>query len=282
MASFLRLLQIGVVLRGGGILAILLLGTSCQTSSWVFWKKPQAPYGDTWAQGSSPQGATTNMYGGPRGQRLQPDGTAVSPPAPPGISYAYGQPSQSQNYAAPAASAASSSYYTPVSYDSPNRWATAHSWTKRPPKANWRGSGVGWKRGQRQRPGHFSHKTKAAEAPSVASSSWQTAPYYSQTPQAQQSASPSTYASQPFVPPPYDAQQAPSYAYGGGGVPEIAGGASSQAAPSYSSSSYVIRKGDTLSGIARQHQVSLSALLQANGMTLDQVIHPGQSIVIPR
>ncbi len=44
---------------------------------------------------------------------------------------------------------------------------------------------------------------------------------------------------------------------------------------------YVVRKGDTLSGIAQQHSVGLSRLAEANGMSTKDVIRPGQKLIIP-
>ncbi len=44
---------------------------------------------------------------------------------------------------------------------------------------------------------------------------------------------------------------------------------------------YTVQTGDTLSRIARKHDVKLSQLLQANGLSLSSVIRPGQKLVIP-
>ncbi|MEV4901528.1 LysM peptidoglycan-binding domain-containing protein [Citricoccus sp. NPDC055426] len=44
------------------------------------------------------------------------------------------------------------------------------------------------------------------------------------------------------------------------------------------SATYTVRSGDTLSHIAVRHDVSLSTLLAANGLTASSVIHPGQKI----
>lgn len=44
---------------------------------------------------------------------------------------------------------------------------------------------------------------------------------------------------------------------------------------------YVVQRGDSLWSIARKHQVSLDALLAANNMSKNAVIHPGASIRIP-
>jgi membrane-bound lytic murein transglycosylase D len=46
-------------------------------------------------------------------------------------------------------------------------------------------------------------------------------------------------------------------------------------------SSYRVRSGDTASGIARQFGVSLTALLNANGMTVTSIIRPGDRLRIP-
>ncbi len=41
-------------------------------------------------------------------------------------------------------------------------------------------------------------------------------------------------------------------------------------------SAYTVKRGDTLSHIAARHNVSLSTLLRANGLSLSSIIHPGQ------
>lgn len=46
--------------------------------------------------------------------------------------------------------------------------------------------------------------------------------------------------------------------------------------------SYIVLKGDTLSGIARKHGVRLSELLKSNGMSMSSIIRPGQSLTIPQ
>jgi len=47
-------------------------------------------------------------------------------------------------------------------------------------------------------------------------------------------------------------------------------------------SDYTVRSGDTLSGIAARHGVSLSALLAANPqITNPNLIYPGQTVHIP-
>lgn len=47
------------------------------------------------------------------------------------------------------------------------------------------------------------------------------------------------------------------------------------------SSTYTVKKGDTLSGIAAKHGVNLSILMEANGMNRKSVIKVGQKISIP-
>lgn len=44
---------------------------------------------------------------------------------------------------------------------------------------------------------------------------------------------------------------------------------------------YVIRAGDTMSAIAAGHGVSVTALLEANGLGWSSIIYPGQTVVIP-
>ncbi|MBU1248469.1 MAG: transglycosylase SLT domain-containing protein [Proteobacteria bacterium] len=46
--------------------------------------------------------------------------------------------------------------------------------------------------------------------------------------------------------------------------------------------SYVVRSGDNLTAIARRLKVSLSTLLNMNGLTVQSNIHPGQRLIIPR
>ncbi len=45
--------------------------------------------------------------------------------------------------------------------------------------------------------------------------------------------------------------------------------------------SYVVRSGDTLSGIARRCGVSTSSLARTNGLNLNSVIYPGQQLAVP-
>ena len=47
------------------------------------------------------------------------------------------------------------------------------------------------------------------------------------------------------------------------------------------SGAYIVRRGDTMSGIALRNGVSLWALLRANGLSGGHWIHPGQRLVIP-
>ncbi|MBG6085619.1 LysM peptidoglycan-binding domain-containing protein [Zhihengliuella flava] len=56
---------------------------------------------------------------------------------------------------------------------------------------------------------------------------------------------------------------------------------SSTSTSTKTTSSYTVKSGDTLSGIAGQHSVSLSKLLQANQLSKTSVIHPGQKVTIP-
>ena len=48
-----------------------------------------------------------------------------------------------------------------------------------------------------------------------------------------------------------------------------------------SSGSYVVKSGDSLSRIARNNQVSLSSLMELNGMNSQSIIRPGQTLLIP-
>lgn len=45
--------------------------------------------------------------------------------------------------------------------------------------------------------------------------------------------------------------------------------------------SYVVRKGDTLTKIAQRHDLAVTALAEANRMSLKDVIRPGQTLTIP-
>ncbi len=51
--------------------------------------------------------------------------------------------------------------------------------------------------------------------------------------------------------------------------------------PPAAARSYVVEPGDTLSVIARQFNVSVDALSQANGITDVNAIKPGQELIIP-
>jgi putative chitinase len=51
---------------------------------------------------------------------------------------------------------------------------------------------------------------------------------------------------------------------------------------SSSSSSYVVRSGDTLGRIADRNGVALQRLAEANGLTLRSTIYPGQRLAIPQ
>lgn len=44
---------------------------------------------------------------------------------------------------------------------------------------------------------------------------------------------------------------------------------------------YTVKPGDSIVGIALKHKVKVSALLNANGLTLSSAIHPGQTLQIP-
>ncbi|MBD7958056.1 LysM peptidoglycan-binding domain-containing protein [Microbacterium sp. Sa4CUA7] len=53
------------------------------------------------------------------------------------------------------------------------------------------------------------------------------------------------------------------------------------AAAAASAGSYVIAAGDTMTAVAARHDLSLDALLAANGMDRSSVIYPGQTVAIP-
>lgn len=53
-----------------------------------------------------------------------------------------------------------------------------------------------------------------------------------------------------------------------------------EAAPSAPSGTYTVQAGDTLSGIAASHGVSLDSVLAANSLTLTSIIRPGQEITL--
>ncbi|MBN1580504.1 MAG: LysM peptidoglycan-binding domain-containing protein [Anaerolineae bacterium] len=58
-------------------------------------------------------------------------------------------------------------------------------------------------------------------------------------------------------------------------------GQASPAAPSTASGAYVVRRGDTLTGIAAWHGVSLSQLAVANGLSVTSWVYVGQRLAIP-
>jgi LysM repeat protein len=52
------------------------------------------------------------------------------------------------------------------------------------------------------------------------------------------------------------------------------------ATPGAASGTYAIQKGDTLSGVAARHGVTVQALFAANGLGWGSIIYPGQKVVI--
>ena len=56
---------------------------------------------------------------------------------------------------------------------------------------------------------------------------------------------------------------------------------SSPAAADASSTTYVVKSGDALAGIAWKHGVKLGALVKANNLTVASMIYPGQTLTIP-
>ena len=52
-------------------------------------------------------------------------------------------------------------------------------------------------------------------------------------------------------------------------------------APAGADTTYVVVSGDTLSGIAQDHGVSLQDLLDANNLTVNDIIYAGQELIIP-
>jgi len=67
-----------------------------------------------------------------------------------------------------------------------------------------------------------------------------------------------------------------------GYTPYPGGGTSDYGAPSAASGSrYTIQKGDSLSAIARSQGVPLGTLMQVNGLSINSVIHPDQTLIIP-
>ena len=67
---------------------------------------------------------------------------------------------------------------------------------------------------------------------------------------------------------------------GGSSVNQPAPLAPSVAGP-VDGSSYVVKSGDSLSKIAGDHRVTLSALFDANGLAKNSIIRPGQVLIIP-
>ncbi|WP_329609223.1 lytic transglycosylase [Arthrobacter sp. ATA002] len=60
----------------------------------------------------------------------------------------------------------------------------------------------------------------------------------------------------------------------------VAGASAAPAAPA-PGTSHTVAPGDTLTGIAARHNVSLSALMSANGMDGSTVLFPGDAVVLP-
>lgn len=67
----------------------------------------------------------------------------------------------------------------------------------------------------------------------------------------------------------------------GAAAPAAAPTPATPAAPAASGATYTVKAGDSLSGIAQRHNVSLNSLLAANGMTVKSLILPGQSLKLP-
>jgi hypothetical protein len=68
-----------------------------------------------------------------------------------------------------------------------------------------------------------------------------------------------------------------------GGVASAApAGGSGSADTTTVETTVVVREGDSLAGVAWRHGVRLAALLRANSLQLTSVIHPGDTLVIPR
>jgi cell wall-associated NlpC family hydrolase len=66
-----------------------------------------------------------------------------------------------------------------------------------------------------------------------------------------------------------------------GGVAGSVEAAPASGATTTAETTYVVRDGDALAGIAHRHGIRLSALLRANSLTIASVIHPGDTLVIP-
>ena len=61
-----------------------------------------------------------------------------------------------------------------------------------------------------------------------------------------------------------------------------AAGTNSNSNTSSASGGYIVKSGDTLSGIAKRHNVNTNDLARANGLKLTDTIHPGQKLKIPK
>lgn len=61
-----------------------------------------------------------------------------------------------------------------------------------------------------------------------------------------------------------------------------AGAKGSPTIPTAPTTSYTVKAGDGLASIAAANGVKLAALLKANGLKVSTVIHPGQTLLIPR
>lgn len=71
----------------------------------------------------------------------------------------------------------------------------------------------------------------------------------------------------------------------GGGAPVSSGRpktSGSKASAGGGSGDYLVKSGDTLSGIASSHGVTVSALREANGIKKDNQLRAGQKLVIPK
>lgn len=66
-----------------------------------------------------------------------------------------------------------------------------------------------------------------------------------------------------------------------GQVLALVGAAPTAPVASAPAATAVVTQGDTLSGIAQRHGVSLAALFEANGLGYGSIIYPGQTVVIP-
>ena len=53
------------------------------------------------------------------------------------------------------------------------------------------------------------------------------------------------------------------------------------ALPAFADTKYTVRRGDSVSAIANRVGVPCRAILEANGLNKDSVLHPGQELVIP-